>query len=108
MTILPFTFARLSSKNFVSTSLVGCDGTVNCSTCAVTGPLVPGVHASASVTSESLNGAIACTESFSLTHPGCPNDHGSRCAFFNPQRVVSLTIQSCAAFRFGEPVRRGP
>src|SRR4029453_7163217 len=44
----------------------------------------------------------------SLVHPGCPQSHGSRCAFFIPQDSIVLTDHSPAAFRFGVPVTRGP
>ena len=40
ITIFPLTLARLSSKNFVNTALVGCDGNTICTACAVTSAVV--------------------------------------------------------------------
>src|SRR5882757_1182380 len=84
-------------------------------TCAVTTPLVLGVHASGFTISCPWNGVTASANSSVFSQPGTGvaalegwNVHGSRCAFANPHELIVLTAQSSAAFKFGVPVTRGP
>src|SRR5437660_672518 len=84
-------------------------------TCAVTTPLVLGVHASGFTISCPWNGVTASAKSSMFSQPGTGvaalggwKVHGSRCAFVNPHDVIVLMAHSSAAFKFGVPVTRGP
>ncbi len=90
-------------------------GGSNCTTWAVTAPLVLGVHARGFTISCPVNGDTASAASSSFVQPGTGfaalggwKVQGSRWVFTKPQEAMVFTAQSSARFRLGVPVTRGP
>src|ERR1019366_6724762 len=101
ITNLPLSFPRYASKSS-SFSIFAY------TTSAVTGPLVPDVHALGYAISGKCRGAISLASRSSFDQPRPNGPHGSSWTFASPQELSVLTVYSPASRIFGELVRRGP
>src|SRR5262245_50185014 len=65
-------------------------GRIRLTACAVTGPLVEGVHGCTAKIRFRRIGDVTCASARSLSQPSCPQFHGSILPFFIPHDSISL------------------